>query len=332
MITYISYGFEKVGIREYLNNFLLPNFDSKYRHMLTDFNKIITEGNERIHIHFDYRVFFIPIYLFLLSILKIRGERVVVTMHSYVPPEKANEAFRTYFSNSKLFSLFLKVGAIAMIVRLFNKLNFMLVDKLILHSSCEEPPGNKDLNKVPYPIYSETKKSKNVLFFGRIVKYKGFDLFVETAELCPDVNFIAVFSNIDLKNEKIRNAYQRAKEMENIDLLKSVSNDLLSMLIQYSDCIFLPYRGAYGFSDALAKAISYKKVTVTTDVGTFRKLGFLIKADKDPMDLSEKIKHALNLDEEKRRELKKKMGKYNKENSIESFVSKHEDIYKEIHD
>jgi len=329
MVTQVTYGEEKTGIDDYIESFLLSSFEGEKMHVRKDFLNILRKSDRKVHIHFDYKLSLLLWYMLLLPILNMEGKDTVTTMHSYIIPGNTEKAFRIYLSGRPFLRILKKLGMVDLGVRTVNRTIKKYSDRVLVHKQCEK--NDRSLDKVVHPVHTESqgREDKKVLFLGRITPNKGFELLVDTAERMPETSFVAVYSYIS-DDRKIRKARKKAEKLENFDMLEKVTERFLNQMIEYSDCICLPYRGAEGFSNALGKAVDHRKVTVTTDTGVFRDISFTLKADSDPENLKEKIQEALNLGREQKEDIKKKMEEYQKDHSLEEFIEEHRQIYREL--
>ena len=110
---------------------------------------------------------------------------------------------------------------------------------------------------------------KNVLFFGLIRKYKGFDTFIDVAAKTipkdPDINFIAI-------GEPYHNRKKYMKKIDDYDLGnrfkwidKYISDELADNYLASSDVVVLPYKSATQ-SGVIPYAYSQNKPVITTNL------------------------------------------------------------------
>ena len=174
--------------------------------------------------------------------------------------------------------------------------------KLILHSSVSEKRfvdyyskysrkkyslENRIFN-IPFGLFETYKcfdnneeieeEKSTVLFFGRILPYKGICYLVDSVEKLmekiPDIKLIIAGEGKIELNEKI---------LPNIEFInKVISNELLIRLIKRSTVIVCPYTSA-SQSGIPMVAFLYKKPVIATEVGAFSEVidhmetGILVK-------------------------------------------------------
>ncbi|MBN1187159.1 MAG: glycosyltransferase family 4 protein [Bacteroidales bacterium] len=189
--------------------------------------------------------------------------------------------------------------------------------KLILHSSISEkrfvdyyskydwkkyPIENRIFN-IPFGLFETYKYFDNnedieeekstVLFFGRILPYKGICYLIDSVgnllERIPDIKLIIAGEGKIELNEKL---------LPNIEFInKVISNELLIQLIKRSTVVSCPYISA-SQSGIPMVAFLYKKPVIATEVGAFpevidhMKTGILVKP-KDVDALAEAIEKLL---------------------------------------
>lgn len=148
---------------------------------------------------------------------------------------------------------------------------------------------------------------KSILFFGRILVYKGVDLLLEAIpevlKKYPDEQFVIAGEpfNCELNPEILKNHQQ------NIRMVKGyISTEQLSALIQESKFVICPYRDATQ-SGVVMTSYAFGKMVLGTNVGAFPEYihdgvnGILTEAD--PASIAHNIVKAL--DKEKYKMLEK---------------------------
>ena len=103
----------------------------------------------------------------------------------------------------------------------------------------------------------------DVLFFGRVLSYKGLDTLIESAIQLPEIKFLIAGPG------SLSEASGIQKLPDNcIRIDKYVPDKELAMLINRSKIIVLPYRDATG-TQTVQTAFYYKKPVVATRTGCF---------------------------------------------------------------
>ena len=147
------------------------------------------------------------------------------------------------------------------------------------------------------------------VFVGRLMKEKGFSLYLSAAEEIagdfPDTVFHVCGPDED-------GYLDRVKEMEKkgIIVYHGMVDDM-TQIYQQVQCIVHPSYYAEGMSNVLLEAASCGRAIITTDRPGCRETlddkesGFLVKQN-DPEDLTDKIRQFISLDYEQRKEMGRK--------------------------
>jgi glycosyltransferase involved in cell wall biosynthesis len=266
----------------------------------------------------------------------MKGKKVVVTLHSVVLPSISEKAFQDYFSESPVLRLFEKTKIVKIVTFFVNKLLSFFSDVLIYHSQCPFDFKNPKAIEIYHPIHEFRKKtkvgkkSKTVVFLGKIVRYKGFNLLVDAAEMLPELEFVIFYSFFDYRSKKDFEALRKARKLKNVVLEKNASDSLVEKTLKQAHCVVFPFINALGFSNALSKAIALKKVIVATDVGVFKNLDFVIKTECNAASLADGLRKAFSLSGNKYKKLLKRMKEYEKRANVQKFIFTHEEIYKKL--
>lgn len=159
--------------------------------------------------------------------------------------------------------------------------------------------------KSPLSALKNDSDVLQLLFFGRIVKYKGLEVLLNAIYLLINegVNVhLNIVGNGSLKDYE--SLIERVRE--NVSIFNYwIRDDEVANFLQKSDVVILPYTQA-SQSGVIPLAYSFKKAVVASDVGCIseqvihKKTGLLVKPN-DVLDLKNKIKYicenreALNL-------------------------------------
>lgn len=116
------------------------------------------------------------------------------------------------------------------------------------------------------------------LCFGRIRKYKGFDLLLQIIEKTPKINFQIVGD----PDEESQALVQKIKDLPNTTVIdREVSDEDMESFFNQADWIILPYSAATQ-SGVIIDAYKYSRPVISFDVGAISeqiingKTGFLI--------------------------------------------------------
>ena len=133
----------------------------------------------------------------------------------------------------------------------------------------------------PWRFYPEKKEIHNsgiFLYFGRIRKYKGFDLFAKIIEQTPNIHYRVVGESDD----ESRYLVDYVKSFANVELIdKEVSEKEMIDEFTNADWIVLPYSNATQ-SGVITDAYRFARPVISFDVGALSeqiddgKSGFLI--------------------------------------------------------
>lgn len=250
---------------------------------------------KRIKCEYRFDVIFVPAYSYLSWILPLLIDgKIVTVIHDPEPHIGERNLWNT----------------------LILKLSLISSDTLITHgNTLGKKLFNKNMGKrifiIPHGIFDRfheiTNKSSvpkarpkpeyNLLFFGRIVEYKGLDILlkslVNVREKIPNIK-LRISGKGDLKKyQELLNPVRDSVIIEN----KFIPDKDIPSLFSWADVVVLPYKEATQ-SGVLALAYAFKKPVITTSVGAIPevvehgKTGIVIEPN-NPTQLSESIVHLL---------------------------------------
>lgn len=178
-----------------------------------------------------------------------------------------------------------------------------------------------------YPEKTPLMYSGIFLYFGRIRKYKGFELFAQIIEKTPNIQYRVIGEADDESKYLI----DYIKNFKNVSLVNSeVSDKQMIEEFKQADWLVLPYSNATQ-SGVIVDACRYARPAISFDVGALReqvqngKTGFLIpSADVDLF--ASKIEEVNDYSKEKLKEFSDAayefgFHKYAAENFSEKFFS-----------
>ena len=130
-----------------------------------------------------------------------------------------------------------------------------------------------------YPSQTKLTNSHTFLYFGRIRKYKGFDLFSQIIEKTPNINYRVVGE----ADEASKYLVDYIKNFENVSLVeREVTDTEMIEEFKNADWVVLPYSNATQ-SGVIVDAYRYSRPVISFDVGAIHeqieneKTGFLIQ-------------------------------------------------------
>ncbi len=275
-----------------------PQINNVYIHnYLTWYNPLswiktgLTIKTKMLHVQ-SWSWILAPMFLVILSIVRLRKKIVIMTVHNIKPHERS-------------------------IIRNFlNKCTFKLANKYIVHSNnnkkifLKEYETNKKIYVVPMGIIEMEKSelSKNflrekygfnikdniLLFWGNIREYKGLDILLKALAKIKDKKIKLIIAGKAWGNFKdYQNIIDQFNLKERIRLyLEFIPDKKLAEIIKLSDVCIFPYKKFEASSASLMASLHYRKPVIVTDVGGLSEVlenkNFVVKAN-DPIDLKEKI-------------------------------------------
>jgi glycosyltransferase involved in cell wall biosynthesis len=285
-------------------NSIIPKFNQRVhiRNSLTWYNPLswvlagLSIKTDVVHAQW-WSWFLAPIYLTILTIAKLKGKKIIITIHNVKPHEKS--FYKVYLNKSVLF----------------------LADEYIVHSQAskdlflETDETNKPVHIVPTGImnitpsaksihdlrkkYGYTHKDKILLFFGNIREYKGVDILIKTLALITDTNVKLIIAG------KPWGSFFKYKKLINQNNLQNriklflayIPESTIAELFKITDVAVYPYREFVGSSGATTIALNFEKAIVITAVGGLNDMvndQKVIAKPNDIKDLAQKISYALS--------------------------------------
>ena len=170
----------------------------------------------------------------------------------------------------------------------------------------------------------------DLLFYGKIKRYKGIDTFIEALSILekeglkPKVKIVG--------GEEVIKVYPNIKYIpDNIIIEGYAENKLLISYIKKAKALVLPYHEATG-TMAIGQAFYYGTPVIATDVGCFEEYvgdGGLICKHSDPTSLAETIKRFLQ-DNNLQNQLSDNAKKvYFEKFTMENVINKHMVVFKD---
>lgn len=241
--------------------------------------------------------FLAPVYLVVLGIARLRGKRVILTVHNVDPHERA------WWK------------------RALNSSVLRLADEYIVHNEgnrgrfLKKTGTKKPVHVIPHPIieiqkssipreelrkrYGYGSENRVLLFFGNIRPYKGLDILIEAFSLLEDPAARLIVAGKPWEDFR---SYRRLIEQGGIEsrvqlLLDFIPEAKAAELFKISDLVVFPYRDFDASSGAASLALRFGKASLVTKVGGLPDLvgdPALVAMPGDSQDLLEKMRFALN--------------------------------------
>ncbi len=235
---------------------------------------------------------------------------------NHVPYISNITGFGSAFEKDGLFQKFIKVlytAALSKASKTFFQnqanLDYMIEQKIIKKDSDYELIPGSGVN-LDFFKCTEYPKDDVVsfVFAGRMMKEKGFDLYLDTAEYIHSKYPNTVFHICGLQEE---NYQQRVTDLVDAGVcIYHESVDDMRPIYEQMHCIIHPTYYPEGMSNVLLEACSCGRPIITTDRPGCREIiddevnGFIVK-QKDLEDLKEKVERFMKLDNRQRAEMGK---------------------------
>ena len=271
-----------------------------------------------------------PIFFIIFLMLKVRGVKLVLTVHNVKP-------------HGKNFLL-----------ELLDRLIMKFPDRFIVHTE-----GNKDvmseffgiekkrIKVIPHMLfdmyglaskeeslkYYKFDKKKYVLFFGIIREYKGIDTLLEAMKIVQkkDKDIVLVVAGKPWEDWE---NYQKIIDDNKLNVklfLKYIPKNEVKYLFGISDLVVLPYKKFDAQSGVGGTVMFYEKPMVVTDVGGLPeqvKNKEMVVPKEDPEKLAKAILRSFEIHDL----LVKDAKEIKKEFTPESVAEKTFDYYRELLD
>lgn len=287
----------------------VANENLKVKHILKYYNPLswfyvgLFSKGDIIHIQW-WTTFLFPIFFSIAILTKIKGKKVVLTVHNVIPHERH------------------------MLDIILVKLLFILADKIVVHSNrnidqintisskvtekaiviphgtldnyiCSEISKDECLSKLGLPL-----QSKIILFFGGIRDHKGLDVLIEAMHqviACDKSLILCIAGQPWASFKKYDDLIRKFNLESNVKLFLSfIPNSDVMYFFKSAELVVLPYTRFSSQSGVGLTALAFEKPLIVTDVGGLPELvkdkNFVVEPN-NPRALAEKILLALGDDE-----------------------------------
>lgn len=207
-----------------------------------------------------------PIYITILGINKLRGKKIILTIHNVIPHEKS----------------FIKI--------LFNKSVFFLGDEYIVHTQINKEQlskytKNKPIHVIPHglihaPLTGISKQEaratlnisdndKILLCFGHIRDYKGLDTAIKALGKINDPSVKLMIAGKCWEDWSKYDDLIKKLLLEDRIILKLgfIKNDAIEPIFMASDLVLMPYKHFDAQSGVGALAIPFGIPMIVSKVG-----------------------------------------------------------------
>lgn len=212
-----------------------------------------------------------PQYLTILALCKLRGKKIVITVHNVVPHEKNRISILLNHSVMCLGDAFIVHSN-----RNIEELHSILeISRDRIHripigiSNCfSEGDVSKQLARERLDLPSD---KKILLFFGNIREYKGLDIllkaFVKVLEERSDV-LLVIAGKPWIRWDPFEEIIDKNEIRQNIRLfLDFIPSEMMRYFYVSADMVVLPYKEFTSQSAIAADALAFSKPLIVADVG-----------------------------------------------------------------
>lgn len=255
--------------------------------------------------------FLAPVYIVVLGIVRLRGKRVILTVHNVNPHERA----------------WWKKALNSSVLRLANE--YIVHNEGSRNLFLGKTRTGKTVHVIPHPIigieeskilredlrkrYGYDEANRVLLFFGNIRDYKGLDVLIEAFSRLNNRKARLIIAG---KPWKSFDRYERQlRELGLVSrtrkFLEFIPDKEAAELFSIADVVVYPYREFDASSGSASLALHFAKAIVVTDVGGLPELvrNQEVTAKRgDTRDLLEKLKYALFHKEELEVQMRQKRG------------------------
>ena len=273
--------------------------------------------------------FVAPAYLIILSLLRLRKKRIIMTIHNVKPHEKS--LIKNFLNKSAT-----KLANEYIVHSENNRVLFLEVTKTKKKIHVV-PHGIIEINKSKFSqkelkkIYGFSDMDRILLFFGNIRDYKGLDVLLKCLNDFEDENIKLIIAGKPWRSfNEYESIMSNPKLKKRIQLfLEYNSSKRVAELFKLSDLAVYPYKEFEASSGAASIALNFEKPMVVTDVGGLPEIvkdKKVIARPNDSDDLKVKITYALN----NLKKLERESRQISKEYSWEKGAAKTIRIYDEM--
>ena len=182
---------------------------------------------------------------------------------------------------------------------------FMLEHKIVKENYDLLPGSGVNLKRFTVQEYSE-KDSVDFVYVGRMMKEKGFELYLEAAKAIREKHPEACFHLCGTDEDHYREQVEELQKQGTI-IYHGMVDDMASIYKEI-DCTVHPTYYPEGMSNVLLESLACGRPIITTDRPGCKEIvedginGFVVK-QKDLNDLIDKIERFLSLSPEQRRQM-----------------------------
>ncbi|MDD3245401.1 MAG: glycosyltransferase family 4 protein [Methanosarcina sp.] len=282
---------EFIGFEKMYPDFLYPGGKSKEEGNISDFSQIsnvsirnfltyynpftwiwagLSIKSKVVHAQWWSHVL-APVYFVILSICKLRGNKIIITIHNVTSHE--NNGFNQFLNRSILFfgDHFIVHSSknseqLSEIYSIPKEIISLVPIGSSISYNTQVVSQNEAREKLKLPL-----EKKIILFFGHIREYKGLDVLLEAfATVTSEMNdiLLVIAGTPWEKWDKYEEIIQKYNLTENIKLfLQFIPSDDVKYFYHASDVVVLPYKDFTSQSAVGSVTLSFGKPLIVSNVG-----------------------------------------------------------------
>jgi beta-1,4-mannosyltransferase len=272
-ITNIVEGLTQQGINISESNFLKTITDPEIR---------IYHYNWFLNVHSVFEIFYKAFQLIVLVLLK---KRIVYTLHNKM---SHNVKYRRLLKPLQWLIINLSAGII--IHSEEESIAFLksfLTEKNIRNKVRYIPHGNY----IPTAVANSNSELRNYnirknyitfLFFGAVRQYKNIELLIDIFNSINESNIQLIIAGNPESEEYKQLLLNRISSDTIIPIFKFIDDELLSELLNASDCSIFPYNKESSLnSGSIYHALSFSNIVIAPQIGTVKDIPHSIIYDYD---------------------------------------------------
>ena len=239
--------------------------------------------------------FLAPAFITILAISRLRGKKIIITVHNVLPHEKF---FFKVLANHAVLGL----ASEYVVHNEDNKKLFLSKNKTkkpvhVIPHGIIEFPKSPISNGLLRQKYGYADDDKIILFFGNIRDYKGLSVLLDTLPLLDKNSKLIVagkpWSTFDPYQQQINRLGIQSRVQTFLDFVPDAQ---VAEIFKITDLVVYPYLEFEASSGAATVALDFGKAVVVTSVGGLPDVVIdknVVATPGDSVDLCRKIAYAL---------------------------------------
>ena len=277
---------------------------------------VIKERPKLVHIQHEFFLYggavTSTVFPLLVSLFRLMGIKVVVTMHGVVPRKLGRKQFAdAFFIPANFITLKLGLPIITMLIS--TSANAIIVHNKLARDTLHEDYGvrHQKIRVIPHGIGSlnsencgsQREQENTILFFGNITPSKGLETLVAAFGQIrvPDARLIIAGGPHPRGShyfQQITQTVRSSSASERITITGYVPDERIHSLFEQCRLVVFPYTFSVSSSGGLSFALQHRKPIIVTDLPTFTEiithnLNGLVVPPEDPKALASAIEQIL---------------------------------------